>query len=167
MTPQTFRGLQHREDMPLRNARHEAFAQRVVTGECFSTAYRHVYRGNAKSAGANGAGLIKNDSVAERIRWLQAQSAQGAVMSVVHRRKFLARVVRTPISQVEENSELCQSFKQTKRSYRKAMPDKLQAIALDSRLAGDLPLIRQKTGSGNPLRQDPSQSRSERSAQNP
>ena len=47
--------LQQHDNMPLPNTRHEAFAQRIVTGECLSEAYRRVYRATAKAARATGA----------------------------------------------------------------------------------------------------------------
>ena len=63
-------------------------------------------------------------------------------MMLIQKREYLARVVMTPVAQVNEESDLCQRFKRTARVYVKAMPDKLRAIELDSQLAGDLPTSR-------------------------
>lgn len=139
MTPQPCPNLQHGVDLPLRNHRHEAFAQRVVTGESLSQAYRQVYGTDAKAAGANGARLMKNDSVRRRVAQLQRRSADGAVMALTTKREYLYRVVMTAIAEVDEQSDLCAKFERTAHCYRKAMPDKIRAIELDSKLAGHFP----------------------------
>ncbi len=150
MIPRPFLKLQHGVDLPLRNHRHEAFARRVVTGESLTQAYRQVYGTNAKAAGANGARLMKNDSVIRRVGWLQTQSATSAVMTLIQQRQYLARVIRTPIAQVNEESDLCQRFKRTARVYSKAMPDKLCAVKLDCQLAGYLPMRRGRRRNNKP-----------------
>ena len=62
-----------------------------------------------------------------------------AVLSVRERREFLARIVRTPIGQVDESSDLCQSYKIGKEGEREyKLPDKLRALELDAKLSGDL-----------------------------
>jgi len=59
-------------------------------------------------------------------------------MSLEERRLFLAAIVRTPIGRVDETSPLCQFFRRTKGGLHITMPDKLRAIELDARLAGEL-----------------------------
>ncbi len=128
---------------PLRNARHEAFVLRVIVGESASNAYAKSYGAKGRSAEANGPRLMRNDSIRQRLAWLQNRAASIAVMTAIQKREYLARVVLTPISQVDEESDLCQHFKRTVDGVcSMAMPDKLRAIELDSQLTGDLPTSR-------------------------
>lgn len=128
---------------PLRNARHEAFVRHVLVGESARNAYAKSYGAEGRSAEANGARLMRNDSIRQRLAWLQSRAASNAVMTVIQKREYLARVVLTPISQVDGESDLCQHFRRTADGVcSMAMPDKLRAIELDSQLTGDLPTSR-------------------------
>lgn len=64
------------------------------------------------------------------------------LLTVAERRAFLAMVVRTPLSEIDENSPLCQSFKVTKNEFGGSteykMVDKLRASELDAKMAGEL-----------------------------
>ena len=85
----------------------------------------------------------------------------GAVLTLAEKRRFLRLVVLTPISAVNEDSILCQKVEYSVGSPRRAtrggpanpgthetdrdsrtmkvtMPDKLRAIELDAKLAGEL-----------------------------
>lgn len=74
---------------------------------------------------------------------MAAENAEN-VMSMVERREFLAKVVRTPVGEVDSNHVLAQEV--TKRydsngnmlSETVRMPSKLDAVELDAKLAGDL-----------------------------
>lgn len=71
---------------------------------------------------------------------MQAKSESAAVLSLSEKRTFLRCVVQTPIGAVDENSVLAQTLKRGEtgdvREIR--MPDKLRALELDARLAGEL-----------------------------
>lgn len=63
------------------------------------------------------------------------------------KRSFLRSVVTTPIGGITEHSVLAQSFKRSSRTsrdgatvddYELRMPDKLRALELDAKLAGEL-----------------------------
>lgn len=62
------------------------------------------------------------------------------------KRLYLAAVVRTPICDADESSSAIRIFHRTKTSLRIVMQDKVKAIMLDARLAGELPSSR---GKGN------------------
>lgn len=63
---------------PLKNARHERFAQAVVAGATIADAYEAAgYKRDEKNA----ARLTKNDGVAARISELQAMAAEKAVIN--------------------------------------------------------------------------------------
>jgi hypothetical protein len=57
------------------------------------------------------------------------------------RRRYLARIVRTPICEVSPKSDLCQEYKEIPTEYGTAiqvkMPNKLQAVIEDAKLAGE------------------------------
>jgi hypothetical protein len=75
--------------------------------------------------------------VRSRISELKAAADEGAVMSLREKRLFLAEIVRTPIGKVDESSPLCQGFRRTDTGLTVTMPDKLQAIELDAKLAAN------------------------------
>lgn len=129
---------------PLRNARHEAFVQYVLVGQSASNAYAKIYGAKGRAAEANGARLMRNDNIRQRLRWLQERASSDCVMTLIQKREYLARVVGTPIAEVDEKSDLCQRFMRTARSCSKEMPDKLRAIELDAQLAGHLPMRRER-----------------------
>lgn len=69
----------------LPNPKHEAFAQAIASGKTGADAYRQAgYSVRTDDAGrANASRLLANDSVASRVRELQAVSAEEAVVSAV------------------------------------------------------------------------------------
>jgi hypothetical protein len=73
---------------------------------------------------------------------LREEARRETVLSLRDKREFLARVVRTPIGDVDEGSDLCQesATEETEIASKKRikMPDKLRAIELDAKLAGEL-----------------------------
>ena len=93
---------------------------------------------------------------------LQQRGALAAVLTLAEKRQYLRRVVLTAIGDVDPSSDLCQSYKRReeggdrgrlKRGQEESgneehepeaevieikMPDKLRAIELDARLAGEL-----------------------------
>ena len=119
---------------PLENPRYERFACELAKGSSQYVAY-HVAgftpnRGNATRLNAN-------ESVKARVAWIKEQAATDTILTIQEKRKFLAKVVRTPIGNVDQDSDLCQEFARTADSIRFKMPDKLAAIRLDNDLAGD------------------------------
>ncbi|MDB6174111.1 MAG: hypothetical protein JWL59_3422 [Chthoniobacteraceae bacterium] len=58
-----------------------------------------------------------------------------AVLTLVEKRIFLARVVRAVISNLAADSDLWQSIKRTKNGIEFRLPDKLRAIEVDNNLA--------------------------------
>ena len=56
------------------------------------------------------------------------------------RRARLAKIVRTPVGEVDENSPLAQKLKRDKDGnvIEISMPDKLKALEMDAQFAGEL-----------------------------
>jgi len=83
--------------------------------------------------------LLARDDVRHGIARLRAKADEvkgSAVLSLVDRRRFLARVVRARPGMLEVDSDLWQKVRITKRGVMLRLPDKVTAIKLDSRLAG-------------------------------
>ena len=59
-------------------------------------------------------------------------------LSLLEKRAYLAMVVRTPIGEIDEKSPLCQAVEWGKNGRKIKMPDKLRALELDAKLAGEL-----------------------------
>jgi phage terminase small subunit len=76
---------------PLKNPRHEQFAQLVATGKSTSGAYVHVYQTEkgTKSAGQSGHRLLKNAEVAARIAEIRSALEQSALGRVILDRDFV------------------------------------------------------------------------------
>ncbi len=101
----------------LTNPRWEQFAQRVATGESATSAYRALYNASTKSAEAHGCRLVKSGKVSARIAELQGEAAKTCVMTIATRRELLARFAQS----------------ETERTA-----DRIRALELDAKLAGDL-----------------------------
>jgi len=124
---------------PLLNSRHERFAQMIALGRMARNAYMEVYDSTPRSAEASSSRLLSNAALRSRVAYLQAEAAKATVLTLAEKRKFLRDVVTTPIYVVDETNPLCQSAERTKDgSVRIKMPDKLRALELDAKLAGEL-----------------------------
>lgn len=119
---------------PLQDAQHERFACELAKGASQDEAY--VLAGFSRNRG-NASRLNANENVFERVAWLKEQAATDTVLSIREKREFLARVVRTPIGEVDRTSDLCQEVTETPDSTKYKMPDKLGAIRIDNDLAGE------------------------------
>lgn len=124
---------------PLDNQQHEAFARLIADGKGNSEAYTQVYGAPPAQAKANGARLIAKDSVSARVGHLQGLAEDATVLGIREKRQFYAAIVRTPIGDIDDRHQLCQSVKRTESdgggSIEYKMPDKLRATQLDSELA--------------------------------
>lgn len=120
----------------LDNPKHERFAQLVATGKALGPAYREVY-GDIRGARQAGSRLLSDVDIKQRVAEIQSKSEGKAVLTIAEKREFLRRVVVTPIGQVDEESDLCQSAEYSDTGRKFKMPDKLKAIELDAKLAGE------------------------------
>lgn len=125
---------------PLENQRHERFARLVATkGKSDVEAYQEAYECDYQAALSSAYRLRDNVGIVSRIVQLQAAGASKDVLSLLEKREFLAKVVRTPIGSVTEHDPLCQEVKYGKGGeVTRKMPSKLEAIKLDALLAKEL-----------------------------
>jgi len=116
------------------NERQRIFVEGVVAGLPHTDAYRAAYPKcrSHRSAKAGVREAMKKPWVQEYLRQYRAEVIQRSIHDALISRQeiaaFLTAVIRTPASQVDELSRLCQSFKQTATGFEIRMPGKLQAI---------------------------------------
>lgn len=130
---------------PLDNPRHEKFSVEYAVSGNAAGAYRRVYgkrTSTENSVRACASRLLTFSNIKARVKALrreyQARQVDKGLLTIEERRRFLANVVRTPIGEVDEDSPLCHSFKKTEATTEYKMGDKLKAIELDAKLAGEL-----------------------------
>ena len=135
------------------NDRQRLFCLYVVTGHPANEAYALAgyASGSDEAARANASRLITNDNVKAYLDELIKKAETDAVMTLQEKREYLARVVRTPIGAVDQFSDLCHKHKtkvvsgpsveggQVVLESQVEMPDKLRALAEDSKLAFHYP----------------------------
>lgn len=133
---------------PLRNAKHEAFVQRIALLEDAGPAYAKVYRVKKPEVAAScGNRLLQNAEVAARLAELQTATATSTTLTAIERREFLARVVRADITKLdfEKDGDLLQEKTVTTTEDRETvkykLPGKRECVMADAELAGDLKLI--------------------------
>ena len=138
--------LQELPEVPrLDNPRHERFANLVAKGDITDTeAYQCALQTTWEAADGNAWRLRGDEGIAARIAYLQQVlrvDARGTILTLKERREYLAKVVRTPIAEVNEQSVLCQEVNrdgETGAVTKIKMPGKLDALRLDAELAGEL-----------------------------
>lgn len=114
-------------------------ADGLPQGKAYLKAYKGVKKVETASVCANK--LLKNTNIREYYETLVKKSESEACLSRKEKREFLARVVRTPINKVANDSDLVQERVRTmqpngaKKETLK-MPDKLKAIEQDNKMAG-------------------------------
>lgn len=116
---------------PLKNSKHENFAQLVADGEFECDAYKKVYGAKPSVARANGTRLLTNASVRARVDWLKEQNAEAKALSREEKRQILAEIARSA------ESRIC-----TKDGDVYSNPDyqaRIRAIQEDNRMTGDIP----------------------------
>jgi len=134
---------------PLKKPEHEAFAAHYARSCNAAQAWVHATGGDSSHSDANGSKWLRNGSITARVEWFRAEAekllrqseaaiARPVVLDIAEKREFLARVVRTPIGEVDEASDLCQAMEVNDSGGRKyKLPCKIAAIKLDNDLAGE------------------------------
>ena len=119
----------------------QKFCEGIVTGKTVTDAYAEAYpKASRPAACAHGARLMAKPEIrAElgRLRSLAEQQAGGAVLTLMEKRIFLARIVRACIAKLPEDSDLWASIKRTEAGVEFRLPCKLAAIREDNDLAGE------------------------------
>lgn len=115
------------------------FCDGVVTGLTATDAYLAAFpRSSHGAARRSSSALLKNPEVKAEIQRMRAEAeklAGSAVLTLLEKRKFLARVVRAAIARIPDDSDLWQAVRKTKCGTHYLLPCKLEAIRLDNDLA--------------------------------
>lgn len=117
------------------------FCEGIVMGMNSTQAYAFAHP-NVSYAVANASGyaVLRRRHIRaeiERLRTIAHDKGGSAVMTVIEKRSFLARVVRARIAELPEDSDLWQSVKHSHCGHTYRLPDKVQAIVEDNKLSGD------------------------------
>jgi len=91
--------------------------------------------------GSYGCKLLKQERISSYVSKLREKAFSREALSYAEKRAFLARAVRTPVGELHEASDLAQEVTITEgkegTSRKVKAVDKLRALELDSKLAGD------------------------------
>lgn len=117
----------------LENAKHEAVAQAIASGQRQIQAYRAVYRGNQATSKKQVYQLMKRPEVRARIAELQAESARTGNLTLDDMRTYVARLLRGGII---EPAAVTMA--------------KLRAMDFDTKVSGELYALRERTGQPQP-----------------
>lgn len=117
------------------------FCEQVAIGVSASRAYMATHPNASYQTACSAVGRIlrRPDVAAEILRLrVQAQQAAGsAVLTLIEKRSFLARVVRAQIALLPRDSDLWQSVHHSSHGTFYRLPDKIEAITIDNDLSGD------------------------------
>ena len=136
-----------------KNPLHQRYADNILAGmsgvESYQRAYAALTPKMTRASADNGhKRLKKNPEVIAYLRAVRTASATSTVLTVIQKREFLARVVRTGITKLSiegdgENDDLVKSYtineSESSRNVRIEKHDPLKAIYLDNRIAGEDP----------------------------
>jgi len=114
------------------SAKHEAFAQRVASGESAAAAYRATYpKASTPSAQTLGPEMLRNPQVSFRVKELRKAVREIALrefaLTTTQILRYCLEVLETPAGQVTPRHKLCQEYTVGKTGVRVKMPGKLEA----------------------------------------
>jgi hypothetical protein len=128
-----------------KDPRHQRFADLVLGGENAAKAY--VEAGfTAKSPqvrSANASRLLKRADVRAYMEEIRKRAADDSVMDLLERRRFYARIVRTPLMAIDpndparKNGDIIKKFKRSEFGYELEKLCPLKACELDTKAAGE------------------------------
>lgn len=125
------------------NKRQQLFCHYLTEGESQARAYLKAgFKANTiQQAGSNAIRLMRTERVSSYLSKLKEVQFTKQALSYAEKRAFLARAVRTSVGEIHEGSDLAQEVTITEgkegTSRKVKAVDKLRAIELDSKLAGD------------------------------
>lgn len=136
----------------LENAKHEAFVcewmkREKSMAECFlATAADPAKKLSQSAANSAAIRILARPEVQERVEELRlaiqnapaANGEEDLVLSIIEKRKYLARVVRVDYNEVDitKHGDLIQTIRQTQYGPQIVLHDKIAAIKLDNEMTG-------------------------------
>jgi hypothetical protein len=125
------------------NKRQQLFCHYLSEGESQARAYLKAgFKANTiRQAGSNAIRLMRTERVSSYLAKLKEVHFTKQALTYAEKRAWLAKAVRTPVGELHEGSDLAQEVTITESkegtSRKVKAVDKLRALELDSRLAGD------------------------------
>jgi hypothetical protein len=126
------------------NSRQRKFCELVAAGSTNKAAYFAAYpRCKAERTAETESWRLRRIPaikayIAELTQQAQAAAVTSMTLTMAERREFLAKIIRSAPGEINEKDAICQGFKFTRDGREFKMPDKLRAIELDAKLAGEL-----------------------------
>ncbi|MEG0334753.1 MAG: terminase small subunit [Akkermansia sp.] len=111
--------------------RQKEFARGVFEGLSQRVAYKRAYdctKKKDKTVDELASRLSSNVKVKEYLASLNKEVERSAVLSKQERMEWLSRVVRTPLSKVDADSDLCQEIVLSELGDKIKVPSKIDAI---------------------------------------
>lgn len=128
----------------LDNPRWEKFCEYIVAGETQTRAYQLAFGTTADSARQSGSELMRLPAVSKRLMELRMFGlGSSPILTLARKRTILRDIVETAPGAIDEHSPLCQSYKIRRdkdggETIEYELPNKLKALELDAKLAGEL-----------------------------
>ncbi|CAN5714900.1 hypothetical protein BH09VER1_BH09VER1_44740 [soil metagenome] len=125
---------------PLHVAKHEIFAQHRASGYTQVAAYRaaYAYEGPLRNAQKLAYRLAARADVTARVQHLKETAAQAHHWARQHRLAYLQQAIVTAPEEIDATSPLCLGTRLTPRGVEYKTIDKIRALDLYSKLAGEL-----------------------------
>jgi len=138
------------------NKRQQLFCHYLTEGDSQAQSYLKAgFKANTiQQAGSNAIRLMRTERVASYLAKLKEVQFTKQALTYAEKRAWLAKALRTPVGELHEGSDLAQEVTISEgkegTSRKVKAVDKLRAIELDSKLAGDFYADRQPQAS-NPF----------------
>lgn len=129
-----------------KSPQHQRFADLYISMGDASAAYKLAgFKCTDRSAVTGASRLLKSPDVTRYLAHIQQAAEDATVLSLIEKRKFLAKIVRTPLSKLDPTDEdtsliikkstTTDSDTHSTTTIEKLCP--LKAIEIDNKLAGD------------------------------
>ena len=126
--------------------RQKLFVKNLLEGKSATQAFiqaGYSDKGSLQNIGANASRLKRTDRIQTYLKDCRESAFLAEQMSLAERRAYLASVARTPLKDITPDSPLCLEYSETTDAMgnvrrRAKKPNPVDAIRLDSMLAGDL-----------------------------
>jgi len=142
---------------PLNTRQKKFLENHLIKGMSIAESVRRagysIKSGRSEDYSSWGCRILKTPRVASEVQKIREKAFSREALSYAEKRAFLARAVRTSVGEIHEGSDLAQEVTITEgkegTSRRVKAVDKLRALELDSKLAGDFYSDREPQANNN------------------
>ncbi|MEG1259020.1 MAG: terminase small subunit [Akkermansia sp.] len=120
------------------NDKQRKFCDYLTEGLDKADAYRRAYKSKSSSAvcASCASKLLKNANIEAYLSKLRAEIKQGVILTRREILEYLTLVVKTPVGEIDDKSELCEEVSILQNGAKTKMPSKLAAIAEINKMLG-------------------------------